>query len=80
MITVSDGFQEVARWKQVLVMTVTLQETGSPYWKMRFMMSIILTGAILIRHQDEFCNKGPRRKHVCFPGKKIEDITERTED
>ena len=43
--------------------------------------SLILVGDSLIRHQDdEFCKKGPRRKHLCYPGKKIEDITERVDD
>ena len=43
--------------------------------------SLMLVGDSLIRHQDEeFCKKGPRRKHFCYPGKKIEDITERVED
>lgn len=43
--------------------------------------SLILVGDSLVRHQDEeFCRKGPRRKHFCYPGKKIEDITERVDD
>ena len=43
--------------------------------------SLILVGDSLVRHQDEeFCKKGPRRRHFCYPGKKIEDITERVGD
>ena len=43
--------------------------------------SVTLVGDSIIRHQDEeFCKKGPRRKHFCYPGKKIEDITERVDD
>ncbi len=43
--------------------------------------SLTLVGDSLIRHQDEeFCKKGPRRRHFCYPGKKIEDITERVDD
>ena len=43
--------------------------------------SLILVGDSLVRHQDEeFCKKGPKRKHFCYPGKKIEDITERVDD
>ncbi len=38
-------------------------------------------GDSLIRHQDEeFCKKGPRRKHVCYLGRKIEDITDKVGD
>ena len=43
--------------------------------------SVILVGDSIIRHQDEeFCKKGPRRKHFCYPGKKVEDITDRVDD
>ena len=43
--------------------------------------SFTLVGDSLVRHQDEeFCIQGPRRKHACFPGRKIEDITERIDD
>ena len=43
--------------------------------------SLVLVGDSLIRHQDEeFCKKGSKRKSFCYPGKKIEDVTERVDD
>ncbi len=43
--------------------------------------SLILVGDSLIRHQDEeFCKNGPKSKHVCYPGRRIEDITEKVDD
>ena len=41
---------------------------------------VMLVGDSLVRGQDnEFCRKRPRRKHRCYPGQKIEDITERVD-
>ena len=43
--------------------------------------SLVLVGDSLIRHQDEeFCKQGPRRKIFCYPGKKIEDISEKVDN
>ena len=41
---------------------------------------VVLVGDSLVRGQDnEFCREKPRRKHRCYPGRKIEDITERVD-
>ena len=43
--------------------------------------SIILVGDSLVRHQDkEFCRRGARRKNMCYPGGRIQDITEKIDD
>lgn len=41
---------------------------------------VMLVGDSLVRGQgDEFCRNKPRRKFRCYPGQKIEDITERVD-
>ena len=41
----------------------------------------IVTGDNLNRHQnDVFCRKGPKRKHVCYSVRKIEDIADEIDD
>ena len=41
---------------------------------------VMLVGDSLVRGQDdEFCREKPRRKFRCYPGQKIEDITERVD-
>ena len=82
----SDGFQTVKRGGKVEAgnnnsSIVTRNRFHVLEDEVRDEPSLILVGDSLIRHQDEeFCRKGPRRKHVCYPGKKIEDITEKIED
>ena len=42
---------------------------------------VILVGDSLIRRQDEeFCLKGPMRKNFCYPGKKVENITDKIDE
>ena len=81
-----DGFQPVRRGSKVKVST----SNSSVSVNNRFQVledqvqddpSIILLGDSLIRHQEEeFCTKGPRRKRFCFPGCKIQDVTEKVDD
>ena len=41
---------------------------------------VMLVGDSLVRGQgNEFCREKPRRKYRCYPGQKIEDITERVD-
>ena len=41
---------------------------------------VVLVGDSLVRNQgDEFCREKRRRKFRCYPGQKIEDITERVD-
>lgn len=38
-------------------------------------------GDSLVENQDEeFCSKGRRRKHFCYPGRNIGDITEKLDN
>lgn len=39
--------------------------------------SIVLVGDSFIKHQDqEYCRNGAKRRHACYPGRRIEDAFE----
>ena len=84
----SDGFQRVRRGARVVAgVSYSGVVTRNRYHVLEDEVrdepepSLMLVGDSLVRHQDEeFCRKGPRRKHLCYPGRKIEDITEKIDD
>lgn len=80
-----DGFQVVKNGVKVNATrtdsaTVSLQNRFAALQETEPEQDVLLVGDSLVRGQsDEFCRGKPRRKLRCYPGRKIQDITERVD-
>ena len=80
-----DGFQVVRNGRKANVhsldsATLALSNRFAALQEDKPEQDVILVGDSLVRGQGyEFCRNKANRKHRCYPGRKIEDITERVD-